>query len=440
MVARAAEDPHAVAERLSAERRFEEAAAVYRAALVRQPGEWRLRLGLARTTLWQGRYAEADRHFAGLLSERPGDAAALTGYAQAAYWSGDFRRARQRYRRLLALHPADAEAQRVLGDLEVLTAPRYEVTAGHRDDSQPFRLSTAQTVASYFSDPLTRWDLRLGGGRADGGEESIASIGAAVSVGLPRLRTTVDARAERFRFPDGEAANIGALSFTTSLPGKSAIVVSIDRSPLLGTATAAASHPTATHYSLSWRRDPSERWLSAASVSRVDFFDGNEGRSADAWALAPVYTRGSLNLRAGLSAAWRDTEDDRFRFTRFSSRQLAADRWEYTFSGVYDPYWTPHDLREGRLIVTAETPRLKVQADGGYARDRAVGFGPRSGPTPSPLFIFPHVLERSFRPWRAGAELKLPLTRRVVLRARYRHDVTAFYRANEIEATLAGRL
>mgnify|MGYP000439205481 CR=1 FL=1 len=440
VAAQAAQDPYQLPETLAAARRFDEAEAAYRRGLRERPNDWRLRLGLARVILWDGRYREADKAFAALVAERPADDDALLGYAQAAYWSGDFRRARRRYERLLEVDPAHAEAKKALSDIALLSAPGYEVGATFRDDSQPYRVSMMRAKVSYFSDPLVRWDVIGGVGQVPDGGSSMASVGAGVSATFPRVRSRVEASGERFRFPDGFSATLGEVTLTRTLPAQSALVLSARRTPLLGTVFSVDDHETVSQYSLSWRRDPAARWLAAVGAHSLDYSDGNRGSGADAWFVAPVFERDSLMLRAGVSAAWRDTELDRFRFTTFRSEQASPGVWRYTYTGVYDPYWTPHELKEGRVVVVAEIPRLKIHADAGYARDRALGFGPRTGAAPNPLFIHPSMQERSFRPWRAGAEITWPLATGIELRARYAHEVTAFYNANEFEASLVGRL
>ena len=439
-VAAQADDPIRLAEDLAAARRFDEAESEYRRALRARPQDWRLRLGLARVILWDGRYAEAERAFALMLEDRPRDADALLGHAQAAYWNGDFRAARTRFESLRRAHPDNAEAIKALSDIALLSAPRYEIGATHRDDSQPYRVSMMRAQISYFSDPLVRWDVVGGAGDASDGRSRIATVGAGVSASFPRLRSTVEARLESFRFPDGFRATVGEVSVARGLPGRSSLALSASRTPLLGTASSVAHHEIATHLSVSWRRDPAAQWLAAASAQVLDYSDGNRGSGADAWVLAPLFSRESVTLRAGLSGAWRDTELDRFRFTTFRSEQEGPGVWRYTYTGVYDPYWTPHELKEARLVLVAEAPRLKIHADAGYARDRALGFGPKTGSTPTPLFIDPQMQGRSFRPWRAGAELTWPIAARIDVRARYVHEVTAFYRANEFEASLGGRL
>ncbi|HEU4521606.1 MAG TPA: tetratricopeptide repeat protein, partial [Thermoanaerobaculia bacterium] len=395
----------------------------------------------ARVILWDGRYAEAEDRFSALLAERPADANALLGYAQAAYWWGDFRAARTRYQRLLAVDSAHAEARQAIEDLSLLAAPRYEVSAAHLADSQPYRRSGASVVVSHFLDPLTRWDIRGLAGDVTDGDAPLASIGTALSVGAPRWRMHFDVVADWFRFPAGGSTIAGEVALTRRLPWRSALRLSAERTPLLSTAVSVDDHATVSRYTLGWQRDMSERWLAAVNVHALRYSDDNRGSGADGWVLAPLYFTDWLKLRAGISAATRDTELNRFRFTEFESRPHPDGvRWRYTYTGVYDPYWTPHDLQEARVVATAEWKRLTLHADGGYARDQALGFGPQTGFTPNPSFIFPHMQDRSFRPWRAGAEIRWPLHGSVELRVRYRHDVTVFYRANEFEASLGGRL
>ena len=296
VAAQAAEDPYHLPETLAAARRFDEAEAEYRRELREWPQDWRLRLGLARVILWDGRYREADHEFAALLAERPSDPNALLGYAQAAYWNGDFRRARRRYERLREVDPGHAEANKVLSDIALLTAPGYEVGATHRDDSQPYRVSMMRAKVSYFSDPLVRWDLIGGVGDVSDGESSMASVGAGVSATFPWLRSTVAASGERFRFPDGFNATVGEVAVTRSLPARSALVVSARCTPLLGTAFSVDDHEMVTQYSISWRRDPAERWL-AAHVP--------PGASIDLIANNPGYAPRPAPGRAGRSCARR---------------------------------------------------------------------------------------------------------------------------------------
>ena len=380
--------------------------------------------------LWSGRYDDADRAFRDLLLERPGDGDALLGFAQAAYWSGDLRAAQRRYRDLARREPDHEEATRALADLATLSRPQYEAGAIGSDDSQPYDTFRTDVRASFFSDPLTRWDVIARAGSVEGGEDSIRALGGGFSTTLP-FRIGLAAEIESFRFPNGETKMLGSVSAGSPTPWRGTFTIGVERAPLLATAAAVDDAATATRTFVSWQRDHSL----AVNVDRVGYSDDNAGRGVDGWFLVPI----AGTLRAGASAAWRDTDETRFFFTGFHAEPVAGG-YRYVYTGEYDPYWTPLDLREVRAIVAWHWRWLKLQADGGWAKERATSFGPASGPNPTPGFTFPIEYERTFRPWRASAEIAIPVSGRVELRARYRHEVTSFYRANEFEASVGGRL
>ena len=432
----AGDDVHGRAEALARQKRFAEAETEYRNALRTDPRDYRLRLGLARVILWSGRHHEAERHFAALVSQRERDVNALLGYAQAAYWSGDFRAAQRRFNRVIERDPSNAEARRSLDELRAVAESRYELSAHAGDDSQPLRRFGGEGRVSLFSDPLTRWDFRWNAASLDATDVrgTVRSIGFGVESAFPRKKITVAANAAFARFPDDHDGIIGGVSV-----GYRRFVAAIERTPLLGTASSLDTHTTATLYRLSWSTKDDARWLAAGGLHSIDYSDGNRGKGVDGYVLVPA----GNGFRAGVSAAWRDTDQNRFRFTGFRSERVDAQLFRYEFSGVYDPYWTPHRLREARVIAAADRvvrrARIKVQADFGYARDQYLSFSPPTGATPTPVFTFPLMLDRSFRPWRASVEAAVPISASIEVRGRYRHDVTAFYRANEIQASVGGR-
>jgi len=282
--------------------------------------------------------------------------------------------------------------------------------------------------------------LRRAGFDNGAGSDAIG-IGAGVSTSFPRLRLSIDGWAEYFSFPDGEHGIVGGISIGRRIAGRSVVLVLAERTPLLGTVSSLNAHTTGTLYRLTWKTDDASKWLASVSAHVVRYSDDNRGQGADAYAIAPLLN-GRVDIRAGLSAAWRDSDENRFQFTGFRSERIAPDQFAYTFTGVYDPYWTPHRLRDGRAVMVISTSlrktRVKLQADAGYARDQYLTFTPPSGPTPSPSFTQPLMLGRSFKPWRASVEGVMPLQRGAELRARYRHEVTAFYRTNEFEASVGG--
>ena len=138
----------------------------------------------------------------------------------------------------------------------------------------------------------------------------------------------------------------------------------------------------------------------AVHAEALRYFDHNSGFAVDAYAMRPV--TGTLSL--GASAAYRDSDHSRFDGAR------------------YDPYYTPQRQSEARLIAAAAWTRSNrtfgLHLDGGAAHDAISGH---------------------FRPWRAAATMTFSLPRGNAVTIAAEHNATAFYRSNEIRASLAGR-
>ena len=434
-----------LAQTLAWNKEFAQAESVYRAALVRWPQDPELRSGLAQVLLWSNRFREGERLFAQLVRERPTDNAALLGAAQGSYWSGDYRTAMRRFEVLAQRDPANADAVRGISELRALMRSRYDVRGQYASDTQPLRRSGAAARFGFFSDPLTHWDVRGSAGTMEheGNNLDVRSVGLSGTTTIPSIRTTVTAGVDRQWFDDGTAENLANASVAWKL-GKETLALTFDQFTLLGTASAIERRESASRISLAWRHERENGLQAAATAHTLRYTDDNEGFGADVYALQPLLRRGSITLRGGLSAAWRDSREDRFRFTGFQSEPRSDGLFDYRFSGVYDPYWTPNDLSEARLIASIESvtsrAQFRIQADGGYARERARGFGPAFDLTPSPTFTFPILLSRTYKPWRVSAELTIPINQRIEFRARARREATAFYNVNEFEASLGGHL
>ena len=372
-------------------RRFDAAEVAARQAVREHPGSREARLTLANILLWQEKYRQAAAGYRELLDTSPGHREARLGLANALYWSGDYRAARREYL-MIADHP---DAARSLGELDAASAPGARADAFYRSDSQPFRTGLAEAGGYMFTDPLTRWNASIGTYTfAEGSVDADAPFATAgVEYGIPAIQSTVRAGAKVMRFPDGETLLLPTAAIARSL-GDATLSLTAARRELFGAERSLLTHAYADSLELRWHR-------SNASVraEALRYFDDNSGVAADGWFLLPL---GPASV--GASAAWRDTSESRFITT-----------------GVYDPYWTPIDLVEGRLIVAFEkelgTIGARLHLDGGFAREAQNG---------------------SYNPWRAGVSLTVPV-RRMTIAIDAERASTVFYTANEIRASLAAR-
>lgn len=391
------------AQQLAWQQQFVEAEALYRRILAAAPSD-EARLGLARVVLWQKRYGEAIAMFRELDGVD-----ALEGRATAEYWSGDLRSAARHFREVLARDPNREFARRSLAEIRSTARPSQRIAIDGIHDDQPLDGVRAESSATFFSDPLTRWTVSAGGydvERANGEWLAIENE--------TRTRAlTFGGRLGIFAFPDGVRRPVGNASVRWQ-----SLTLRVDRREEIASATALLTHASSTTTALRWDHD--RNWLGAVELSHRRYYDGNSGRAFVAYAVFPL-RRDAWTFWSGGSVTARDTEESRFR--------LIGDR------GRYDPYWTPDDLREARAVLALERSfargSIKLHADGGYARDRGRAFGADgSGPYP---------FDRDYRPWRAGLSGALTLMPSLRLEGGIERSATVDYRSTTVHAALVRR-
>jgi tetratricopeptide (TPR) repeat protein len=402
-------------------RRFAEAEVTLRAGLERFSQSTELAMGLAQTLSWEKKFAESAAFYRRVLARNPHAREALAGAARNEYWEGETRASMRHFKTLLQIDPSSAEARRTIAEIRAGSRTSIEIGSRFVDDDQPYRRSLGEIGAAYFSDPQTRWKLNLGSEALEAGSGSGALRRSATApYGSAGVRATfapftLDASIERMRFPDATTEWLGALRLGRSISPGLTISAGVDRQALLATATAIDAHPYVTSSGASLTLGAPSQWLAGASASHLAYFDSNSGVDVNGYLLAPVGGHAWL----GVSAGWRDTSESRF---------IALA----TGGGIYRPYWTPQNLREARAVLAASVPAgpatLALHLDGGIARDEIPSF--TSAGTQIP---------RTFHPWRASASLDYPISGATSLLFGYERNVTVFYAANELHATLARR-
>ena len=325
------------------------------------------------------------------------DVDALKQRATLEYWSGDFRSAKRDFEAVLRARPNDAEARQAVDDITAASRPVIVNENRVVTDDQPLRRNSTAISYTQFSDPLTKWTATAGTYALHARTRTtspFASLG--VDTKFARLHATAALRV--LRFPDGHDEPLGGFTIAREWRGTS-IGFELDRHELLYTASSLRTHPSETTAALGWKRE-SGASSSAATLRAIRYFDRNHGRALDAYHLARI----TPVISIGASASYRDTDESRFN------------------GANYDPYWTPLAQLEARGVVAAKLRAHRVtvdlHADGGVARDR----------------------ERSFRPWRAFADVSIPLRGTFNATAGVERQSTVFYRANSFHFGFSGRL
>lgn len=413
----------ALGETLGWLKQFDEAESVYREAVRRFPDSSAAKAGLGQILLWKGDYRQARKSFEAALATSPASLAAREGLATAAYWNGDYRTARRESRRILAGNPSHPESLRTLAEIEQAMVPAYGIGAVFRTDDQPYRMIRSEAALALFSDPITKWTITGGGyaleNRDSGLDARVPFAELSVDTKVAGAELDVRARARFVRFPDDESSVLPALSLSRNFSTAGRVTVFYDESELLFSERSLESHPSVEAFGVRWSRESKERWSGAASARSLRYFDDNTGLSTDAWMLIRLRNTEQWSVSAGPAVSYRDTDQSRFRAV------------PGTADGVYDPYWTPRELIEGRgvLAITWQARRinLHVHGDAGFARDEVVDLSTSL------------EVSRTFQPWSVSITARSPLGSRIELTAALRRESTVFYEANEIRAGLAGR-
>jgi tetratricopeptide (TPR) repeat protein len=378
---------------LSAQKQFAEAEGIAQDAVRCFPHSRDARLLLANVLLWEGKYATARSQFRQLVASSPRDVNARLGVAQSEYWSGDYRKAAREFRKILQLQPSRSDARGALTEIEEASRPGFRVEAEALSDDQPYHAAGGTATLYMFSDPLTKWEL-------DFAQTHRSSRRAVADTPLLRVAAetafvpvTIRAAMTRIRFPEARREWLPMMSIERKVAATT-LNLTAQREELLRTASALRNHPTAETLSLRWSNNSF-----GIHAQHLQYFDHNHGDGIDAFVLRAI-----ARIAIGASAAYRDTAESRFT------------------SGMYDPYYTPQKLREARLIASSTLKRGAVtigwHVDGGFGHEQVVG---------------------AFHPWRASANVAVPLPHAAVLSIASERSATAFYTANEIRASVAGR-
>jgi tetratricopeptide (TPR) repeat protein len=433
------DDELMLAETLGWEKLFGPAEKRYRSILQRQPSSAAARLGLARVLLWTRRYSEARSEFM-FLDTLDG----LEGRATAAYWQGDYRTAARELRQILDRDGNREFARRSLAEIAGVMRPTQALRVTATRDDQPFETTLAEVTALQFVTPLDHWFVSAGRWRLHRPVDDRITAAPRLLLGYERVfpwqRLTVSASAGAVRLPGNDTEPIGTLSATLRA-GTSRFSAAISQREIL--TNPAEKYGTVRSTSLQWLYEKNGR-AAAFDLEDLAYFDRNRGVLASAYGIVPVIQRDNLSAWIGLSASYRNTQENRFYATTVNSSRRPDNAFNYTYRGLYLPYWSPRDLREGRLIAGTRVtlPRrasLQVQIDGGEARDRAPLLGPFEGPDPLPATIFTFAFDRRYQPYHGRADLRVSLGAGFSVEAAYEHNSTVDYRSNIIHAALVRR-
>ena len=418
---------------------------LYREAIAVEPGNLYLYLDYAETALQAGRYALADSLLKNLGRYELSDPYAQYVQAKYHFWAGDFKQA-------LTLARSSQEA-----------APKPETEALFQSiaGARQLRLHAGGTFITD-DQPLQRFDARLRTGKylnqfldvqAEGAlqffePESGPVTGRSVQVSnLARMGKSgaeIEIGVGAFQLGDFLSDWTGRLQLTQRLPARLSLAVRAERLPYLWTLAAIDTGLTfhQTFAAIEWKE---KHGLWANAGIQADWFaDGNQVLTAWGWVLSPALKTGPASFRIGYSYSITDSKENRFVSIKPLANILDPFDPEAEIGGIFQPYFTPEQMRVHFGIAQAEWQvsrhlALTVHAKYGFAARAMNPYLFLDNDASGQVFINRDFLEMQFTPAEAGARLSLQFSERLAAEASYVLTRNFFYELQSVTAGLKTR-
>jgi Tfp pilus assembly protein PilF len=384
------------------------ARATYERALARHPNDADLRVELGQFLLDLGKTSRSREVVTPLVDSGPrllpARRRALTILGTLDYWRGDFSSARRYFAETLQLDSTDADARRQLREIELASATWVSTGGTIWRDDQPLSHGAVELTGGWFATPVTPMTIRAASTHFshDGIGEMVSVAEGTFSTFFPRARLDVSAAGGVVRRSFGEASDwTGRATLGARLPNHLVLGARAERAPYLYTTSSLTKSVMTQTVEGSARWRPTNGWMAEATARRESFDDHNDVSTAYAWVLAPLVRRPGGELHVGYSFAAQNASESRF---------VSRDELPFppglppsTIPGVYDPYYTPSNLRVHSALASV---RVKAGARWSLTGNGAYGFSARDdAPVLIPVMTPPNVTivrdfsAREFTPW-----------------------------------------
>jgi tetratricopeptide (TPR) repeat protein len=405
------------------------ARAVYDAAINRHPGNTVLRLEYARMLAEIGEHARARELVTSLLGSPAARADAATLLGTLSYWEGDLTAARGRFEEALGANPNQQDAKRQLQEILSGTVSWARLSSSVWHDNQPIVRPSFGAEAGWFATPLMQVITRVESRwyRLNGSSRPVQLAEIAVAHYEPRSRMESEVSlgaVRRARAADSWDWS-GRLVAAFRLPKHFKIGARIERTPYFSTKASLESAVTVRTAGavVHWGND--RGWLGEAHYQYHWYPDGNAGRDASGWMLAPIVHRSRVDLQAGYALALGNAVAGRF---VLAAPQQAVPPGDPRFStaGRYAPYYTPDHLITHSVLagLGLGRPHKSFRFDASYgvhASDNAP-FLYVSGSQ-----VARGTYPRVFSPWNVRTSCEIPIRGNLILEPAAEAGRTIFY-------------
>jgi tetratricopeptide (TPR) repeat protein len=322
-----------------------------RAAIQRNPAEHELKLDFARILVEIGDLEEAKHYLSEYQNANPNQPEALLLSAKTLWWLGEKPAKIMAYLNTFAkLYPGNPDAIALRAAILESTSHYLKLGSSYYRDSQPMRLFLAQGELGFYHSGKIRPSLHFQNGfYQDFGQ--VRQLSAALDSHMPKTKTSFQLRGGMLQntLISGNTG-IGGLKVSQNLGSNWEARIALHKEAYLYTLRSLNQTVNPTHFQASVGRLKEDSWSGDAHYSLHQFDDQNKVHNFSFWILFPLINVHALKIEGGYALQWANSDQNRF-VLEDPIEQFVPMSITGPIPGVFDPYFTPQNLRVNALLA-----------------------------------------------------------------------------------------
>jgi TolA-binding protein len=323
----------------------------FRAAIVRNPMAHELKLDFGRILAELGELEEAKMYLIDYRKTNPNEPEALLLLAKVSWWLGQKPSEPLAYLNTFEqLYPGNADAMVLRKAILESTSHYLNLGSSYYSDSQPMRLILAKGELGFYPSGKLRPSLHFQQGFYQDFAE-VRQILLGLDAHLPKTKTDIQLRGGMLQNTFiSENTGIGGLKLSQQISPNWQARIGLHREAYLYTLRSLSQSVNPLHFDASVGRLKEGSWSADAQYSLHQFEDQNKVHSFSFWILFPLLDVQSLKIEGGYALQLANSEQNRF-VVENSLEQLPSAGFSEPLPGVFDPYFTPKNLRVNALLA-----------------------------------------------------------------------------------------
>lgn len=412
------------------------ATTLYNSTIGQLPGASSLQLDYGRMLYETKQYPQAKKVLSSLLQKEPDNAEALTIMGTIRYNEGGMPQAQSYFGRALASEPNNATAKALAQKIQAFRIPYLNLYNTYRADDQPLKWIENRLEAGIYRSALfspsvqaVLWNTQ---DSSSGFRQHFQVLVGNKSTFLHQ-KLTLQLNAGVFKHAaQNSLAFVGNATLQYKLPKGFALEAAGSRAPYFYTIASSRNSVLFSQLAGALLFESSKGWQGRAQVTQSIFPGGNHILGLSAWMLSRALTLGPVYLKGGYSFGYNDAQYNTYS-PLLSTAEIAATN--KPVAGTYGDYFTPQQQFIHSLLLNVDA---KVSSRCWLSLKGSVGvYAQAQNPylflasNSTSLFIDRGFETEHYTPFELKGQASYALSNHVGLEGGYGHTKSFFYNANQ---------